>query len=602
MKQKVFVTLLAVGTLVVFALYNDLPKTSRATEDPMDSYHLYGINAGTGQLLRYDFGTSQLSDLGSITTKDGVVLTGIQASAHIPGHTNIIGFWNDPATLENKIVYVNSQTAYGAVVGEPVGYGLITSATAAPAVTGPGYNIYAVKATQDVDFVIDGGDVVPEESFATRVTVLGAAITAGGAYDAMVTAQVRVGTELIQPFGAYNLAVAGNVNDGDNPRHYVLPDIYATGTEISINGTSWLRHSGMDGTQDAHWYVIHSFNSHDNTPQIITLRDGDPVPNIPGYSGQASAVEFLRDYIDPLTDTMVLSPNQAIYLFELGTTDLSSSAADFQDLVVLVTLGKDPTALAVDTDIAQDISGVISINPNNSSSSEFRLTKIGLGTITRDDLHSGTAVDAQGVLYDGLATEVVIRPKGPGSQNTLTINGQLYTLHNNHTYTFAVPGMTAKVYNDSVNADGYPMGKWKVELTAIGASVEDTSSSSEHRLIRVDHRTGDVESVMTLTRPYEGLAATSAVTFVGTYDQGLYLIDTVAGTETLLGSTPYPQTTSMEYAGLMLISFTTDAQKLVQLNTLTGQAVGSALDMGVTDLGSLVMVARSTAPGNVAFD
>ena len=34
-----------------------------------------------------------------------------------------------------------------------------------------------------------------------------------------------------------------------------------------------------------------------------------------------------------------MDPSQTIYLFELGTADLSDSRADFQDLVVLVTLG-----------------------------------------------------------------------------------------------------------------------------------------------------------------------------------------------------------------------------------------------------------------------
>jgi fibro-slime domain-containing protein len=38
----------------------------------------------------------------------------------------------------------------------------------------------------------------------------------------------------------------------------------------------------------------------------------------------------------------MLKDNEAIYLFELGTTNLSSPAADFQDLVIVVTLATDP--------------------------------------------------------------------------------------------------------------------------------------------------------------------------------------------------------------------------------------------------------------------
>ena len=35
-------------------------------------------------------------------------------------------------------------------------------------------------------------------------------------------------------------------------------------------------------------------------------------------------------------DTMALGPHQVIFLYEIGTADLSSTAADFQDLILLV--------------------------------------------------------------------------------------------------------------------------------------------------------------------------------------------------------------------------------------------------------------------------
>ena len=82
----------------------------------------------------------------------------------------------------------------------------------------------------------------------------------------------------------------------------------------------------------------------------MVLRNGDPVPDIDGFDGQAGAVEFIQQYIDPTSHTMSLHVNQSIYLFEIGTTNLDSSAADFQDLVVLITLGKTPEDLEDEDD------------------------------------------------------------------------------------------------------------------------------------------------------------------------------------------------------------------------------------------------------------
>ena len=78
-------------------------------------------------------------------------------------------------------------------------------------------------------------------------------------------------------------------------------------------------------------------NSHTSSDQLMVLRNGDTVPNISGYMGQSSVEDFVSDYIGD-DGTVVLDENQSIYLFELGSTNPSSSAFDRQDLVVLVTM------------------------------------------------------------------------------------------------------------------------------------------------------------------------------------------------------------------------------------------------------------------------
>ncbi len=189
-------------------------------------------------------------------------------------------------------------------------------------------------AQTSIDFEISEGRVVPTEAFAAKVSVLGAAITSGG-QDMPVTVRFHIGDQVIEPFGNYDNPDVGDVNDHRGPRHFIIEEVFDASEQIEVTATSW-RTNGDRYLQR---------NSHDESPSVKVLRDGDPVPDITGFDGQADAVHFVQKYIDPDTNTMYLDENQVIYLFELGTTRLSSSAADFQDVVVLVTLGESPEAL-----------------------------------------------------------------------------------------------------------------------------------------------------------------------------------------------------------------------------------------------------------------
>jgi len=200
---------------------------------------------------------------------------------------------------------------------------------------------------ESIDFNIQDGNVVPSESFAAQITVVGAAITYGGLYNVPVTLKCSLDNDEYNPFGEFTQAVTGNVNDDQNPRTYTFPDIYPPNTEISITARSWLKkNSWYSGNSNDHWTPLMTVNSDDNSPYVLVLRDGDPVPNIPGFMDQNSIEDFLAPYIDVEDNEVELEDNQAIYLFELGTSDLNSPAADFQDLVVLVNLAKDVESFA----------------------------------------------------------------------------------------------------------------------------------------------------------------------------------------------------------------------------------------------------------------
>jgi hypothetical protein len=84
-----------------------------------------------------------------------------------------------------------------------------------------------------------------------------------------------------------------------------------------------------------------------NTTQVRSLKNGDNVPPVKGYLGQASIDAYLtsastnpatgRPIVNTTTRKIDLAANQVIYLFELGVTDPSSAAFDIQDMVVLAT-------------------------------------------------------------------------------------------------------------------------------------------------------------------------------------------------------------------------------------------------------------------------
>jgi len=188
----------------------------------------------------------------------------------------------------------------------------------------------AEVVSREVPFTIDGDTVRPEDSYTADVSVMGAAISYGGAYDMPVTARVSIGGVWFEPYGPYSSATEGNLNDGEVHPH-AFPDPYSAGMSIGVQAQSWYQRYGS-------WHSYMSVNSWTGSDQVVVLRDGDPVPDIEPYLDQQAAATFVQDYIDSETQQIALMSNQAIFLFELGTTDLDSPAADFQDLVVVVSL------------------------------------------------------------------------------------------------------------------------------------------------------------------------------------------------------------------------------------------------------------------------
>eukprot|EP00752_Nemacystus_decipiens_P013784 g12237.t1 len=189
---------------------------------------------------------------------------------------------------------------------------------------------------EKIDFDINAGTITPSEDFMIMVSVLGSAITSNGT-DVPVTVQLKIGEQTVNPWGDFSDEDAADVNDPHAPtRNHIVNELFEVGddsdpadTAVTVTSRSWVNGS-----------VYIEANSHEQSQQVKVLRDGDDVPNIEGMEDQADVLEFIRPYIDFDSNKMVLDQNQAIYLFEIGTTNMSKSSADFQDLVVLVTFGK----------------------------------------------------------------------------------------------------------------------------------------------------------------------------------------------------------------------------------------------------------------------
>jgi hypothetical protein len=186
----------------------------------------------------------------------------------------------------------------------------------------------ALAAGPSVSFRINEGRIEPSSEYAVKVSIIGCAFTSNGVPQP-ITVSLKVDDERAEPFGDAD-STQGNVNQPSLAvSEHIVPDMQQVGTSVTIEATSWYSNGRR----------IMSVDSHDERQNVKVLRNGDPVPNIAGFDGQEQVEYFLEPYLTDDGAHIWLHPNQAIYLFELGTTNVSSSAADFQDVVVLVTLG-----------------------------------------------------------------------------------------------------------------------------------------------------------------------------------------------------------------------------------------------------------------------
>ncbi len=329
---------IALGSLFVFISSSD---------KPVDSKHLLAeewVDAPSDTIsLRHTGGEP-------IDTKDLKINVQINGTNYVYSSSNISENLGGKGVWEMvDVIQINTSKEWGAGIENEKDVDVKLIDTASKEVL-PKYRIgLSPELPVPVGFDIDGDKVVPKGTFISSFKVLGASLQSdsyGQTYDRMVTSRLKVGSEIFDPWEDYNLPVTGNLN-GRVTNAWSLPATYPAGTPVTVIGRSWDRKDSywgdpLDYNLDSSWYKTMEVSSTSDSPNLKVLRNGDPVPKIPGAMGQDSIEDFLKDYVE--NDKVVLKENEVIFLFELGTTDLSSSAADFQDLVVLMTIDPAPAS------------------------------------------------------------------------------------------------------------------------------------------------------------------------------------------------------------------------------------------------------------------
>lgn len=141
-----------------------------------------------------------------------------------------------------------------------------------------------------------------------------------------------LGTSITYGLGGPDIPIRVDLDEGDGFGALFGDNPVSGGEEHNIDWSQVGTTYRVQGRAD--YLNFHASYASGGDGHVIALLDGDEVPDIPSYGNQATIESFLAPYIDVQSGTVVLDPSEAILLFEF-TSNLASSAADWQDLVVL---------------------------------------------------------------------------------------------------------------------------------------------------------------------------------------------------------------------------------------------------------------------------
>ncbi len=225
-----------------------------------------------------------------------------------PTNTDATQGFNACVNPQGKLVKINlATTADNKTWKENINYEVETMAFARS-------NINQGFTDDESIFIVNNKQLTLEKSATVRFEVLGGEITCGA--------------------GGVDIPVATNLYVNDNQQSWDTNSVLtltnqAAGTTFDVESIA-----GDGSICSGAGLTVSTTNT--NTPQVVVLLDGDPVPDITPFAEQNSIEFFLREYVED--GKIKLADNEAIYLFELAETDQESSAFDLQDNVVLATV------------------------------------------------------------------------------------------------------------------------------------------------------------------------------------------------------------------------------------------------------------------------
>lgn len=269
-------------------------------------------------------------DLQAITGDTRVVTVSLGEEGNVSMSDDWLTICHDPYGTATTMLVSDSLWEVHADHGDTLGEcGTISSSSSAG----------SSSSTSGPGFTITGDTISPSDAFTCIFEVVGTNLTAGGAYDMMITTKNKIQGNDIHMFGNYNNAYTSNINDSGQTFSYNCDDFAANG--IDVWAKSWEKKKNWySGTSNNHWKVLYERHSASGDNSYIeTVVDGSAIPSYPALNSASTLQSYVKPYVDLDSGQMTMDPNSALYLYELGTADLNDTdAADFQDLVIKITI------------------------------------------------------------------------------------------------------------------------------------------------------------------------------------------------------------------------------------------------------------------------
>lgn len=183
---------------------------------------------------------------------------------------------------------------------------------------------YPVGGVEDV-IEIEDGEITPKRCLMMDVRLLGASWGNAHRFD-YVYGSLQVSGDTTQIFYGYHEQI--------NPAQVVFQELVEPGMTIRASAKGWNSNKVYRRSNKGYWSS--TFNSWENTPNVVLLKDGDEAPQLtPTYAIQKDVRGHLSPYMDMSTGKMVLGPRDVVYLFDFN--HVNSSGFDLQDFCVLIT-------------------------------------------------------------------------------------------------------------------------------------------------------------------------------------------------------------------------------------------------------------------------